>query len=49
VRMRIEAPMRVSARGGGDDDAGQYENDRFCCKRIALQKLGVTAWEEDKQ
>jgi hypothetical protein len=25
------------------------KNDHFCCKRIDLQKLGVTAWEEDKQ
>jgi hypothetical protein len=25
------------------------KNDRFCCKIIALQNLGVTAWEEDKQ
>jgi hypothetical protein len=25
------------------------KNDRFCCKRIALQKLGVTSWEEDKK
>jgi hypothetical protein len=25
------------------------KNDRFCCKRIALQKLGVIAWEEDNQ
>jgi hypothetical protein len=25
------------------------KNDRFCCKIIALQKLGVTAWEGDKQ
>jgi hypothetical protein len=25
------------------------KNDCFCCKRIAIQKLGVTSWEEDKQ
>jgi hypothetical protein len=25
------------------------KNNRFCCKIIALQKLGVTSWEEDKQ
>jgi hypothetical protein len=25
------------------------KNDRFCWKRIALQNLVVTAWEEDKQ
>jgi hypothetical protein len=25
------------------------KNDRFCSNRIALEKLGVTAWEEDKQ
>jgi hypothetical protein len=25
------------------------KNNRFCCKRIALQKLGVTACKEDKK
>jgi hypothetical protein len=25
------------------------KDDRFCCKRIAIQKLGVKAWKEDKQ
>jgi hypothetical protein len=24
-------------------------NDRFCCKRIALQKMGVIAWKHDPQ
>jgi hypothetical protein len=50
VRMRLEDPMTVSAGEGGvvmmPDNT---KNDLFCCKIIALQKLGVTAWEEDKQ
>jgi hypothetical protein len=49
VRMRIEAPMRVIARGGVMMTPNNTKHDRFCCKRIALQMLGVTAWEEDKQ
>jgi hypothetical protein len=28
---------------------GNSKNDLFCCKIIALQNLGVTAWDEDKQ
>jgi hypothetical protein len=50
VRMIIESPMRVSAREGGIMmTPNNMKNDRFCCMRIALKKLGVTAWEEDKQ
>jgi hypothetical protein len=42
VRMRIEAPMRVSAREAGIMmNPKDTKNDCFCCKKIALQNLGV--------
>jgi hypothetical protein len=50
VRMRIEAPVRVSARERGVMmTPDNTKNDLFCCKRIALHKLDLTAWEEDNQ
>jgi hypothetical protein len=46
--MKIESPMRVSAREAGEMICpGNTRNDRFCCKRIALHKLGVLAWKHD--
>jgi hypothetical protein len=39
----------VQERGGVMMTPDNTKNDRFCYKRIALQNLGVTAWEEDKQ
>jgi hypothetical protein len=50
VRMRKEAPMRVSAREAGNlMTSNNTKNDRFCCKRIALKNMGVTSWREDKK
>jgi hypothetical protein len=46
--MKIESPKRVSAREAGEMmSPGNTRNDRFCCKRIALHKLGVLAWKHD--
>jgi hypothetical protein len=48
--MKIEAPMCVSAREAGEMMIpANTRNDRFCCKRIALQNLGVIAWKHDTQ
>jgi hypothetical protein len=48
--MKIEAPMRVSAREAGEmTSPANTRNDRFCFKRITLQKLGVIAWRHDPQ
>jgi hypothetical protein len=46
--MKIESPMRVSARESGEMmSPGNTRNERFCCKRIALQQLGDLAWKYD--
>jgi hypothetical protein len=46
--MKIEASMRVSAREEGEMmSPANTRKDRFCCKRIALQNLGVIAWKHD--
>jgi hypothetical protein len=48
--MKIESPMRVSAwEAGAMMIPGNIRNDRFCCKRIALQQLGVLAWKHDPE
>jgi hypothetical protein len=48
--MKLEAPMRVSAREAGEMMSPvNTRNDHFCCQRIILQKLGVIAWKHDPQ
>jgi hypothetical protein len=48
--MKIEGPMRVSAREAEEMiSPSNTINDRLCCKRIALQNLGVIAWKLDPQ
>jgi hypothetical protein len=48
--MKIESPMRVSAReAGAMMSPGNTRNDRFCCKQITLQQLGVLAWKHDPE
>jgi hypothetical protein len=50
IWMKIEAPMRVSAWEAGEMMSPENtRNDRLCCKRIALQNLGVIAWKHDPQ
>jgi hypothetical protein len=48
IWMKIEAPMRVSAREGGYMMSPENtRNDSFCCKRITLQNLGMIASKHD--
>jgi hypothetical protein len=46
----IESPMRVIAlEAGAMMSPGNTKNDRFRCKRIALQHLGVLDWNHDPE
>jgi hypothetical protein len=48
--MKIQAPMCVSAREAGEMmSPTNTRNDRFYCKRVALQKLGMINWKNDPQ